>query len=314
MNKKILLAIILCFVTCISFLEIKIVSTRNNEKDNIEKAEIVTSFYPIYVIMLNLLDGIEDISVTNLTSNQQGCLHDYQLTTEDVRKLQHADLFVMNGGGMEAFMENTLSHYSHLNIVDSSKNITMLEGVGHHHEEEEAHEEEWNAHIWMNPDNYIKQVQTITDSLIEMKPLYEEKLRENSEAYIFKIEILKQKLDEGLQGLQGVKTIIFHEAFSYLCDYLKMEIVHCLDLDTEAGLNAGELAEVVKEIKEENVLCLFVEERYGESVAKSVGSQTDAKIYKMNALATGENSKDSYINGMEQNIKVLKKALQDGVK
>ena len=52
---------------------------------------IVTSFYPIWLLSLNLTRGIENLSVRNLAAPDTGCLHDYQLQTGDMKNLSDAD-------------------------------------------------------------------------------------------------------------------------------------------------------------------------------------------------------------------------------
>ena len=59
----------------------------------------------MYVLAENLTEGIDGIQVTNLTENQTGCLHDYQLTTSDMKLIDEADAFIINGAGLETFLE-----------------------------------------------------------------------------------------------------------------------------------------------------------------------------------------------------------------
>ena len=76
---------------------------------------IVTSFYPMYIATLNIVDGIEGVTVINLTENQTGCIHDYQLTTQDMRDIAEANIAVINGGDLEEFMEEVLAdHHRYL--------------------------------------------------------------------------------------------------------------------------------------------------------------------------------------------------------
>ena len=66
---------------------------------------VVTSFYPVWIMTLNLTRGLEDhVTVRNLAAPSVGCLHDYQLQTSDMKVLSGADAFVVNGAGMEAFL------------------------------------------------------------------------------------------------------------------------------------------------------------------------------------------------------------------
>ena len=69
------------------------------------KLNVVTSFYPMYIATANIVDGVSDINLKNLTSQTTGCLHDYQITTQDMIKLSDADVLVINGGGMENFID-----------------------------------------------------------------------------------------------------------------------------------------------------------------------------------------------------------------
>lgn len=67
---------------------------------------VVTSFYPMYIAALNIVDGVEGVRLENLSEPQTGCLHDFQLTPEDMKLLSTADVFVINGGGIESFMSD----------------------------------------------------------------------------------------------------------------------------------------------------------------------------------------------------------------
>ena len=67
------------------------------EKKTAEPFRIVTSFYPMYVATINITDGVDGVEVYNMTKPQTGCLHDYQLMTEDMKTLEKADAFVING-------------------------------------------------------------------------------------------------------------------------------------------------------------------------------------------------------------------------
>ena len=51
---------------------------------------VVTSFYPIYLFALNLTQGIDGITIRNLAAPNTGCLHDYQLSTGDMKVLNKA--------------------------------------------------------------------------------------------------------------------------------------------------------------------------------------------------------------------------------
>ena len=78
------------------------------EKKSDDKLKIVTSFYPIYLETMNITRGVSGVEVVNMTPPQTGCLHDYQLTPEDMKLLETADIFVVNGLGMESFLDKVV--------------------------------------------------------------------------------------------------------------------------------------------------------------------------------------------------------------
>ena len=110
-----------------------------------EEFLLVTSFYPMYVLAENLTNGVEGVTVANLTENQTGCLHDYQLTSGDMKLLSSADAFLINGAGMELFLDKVIVQKATLPVIEASHGIALLEGVAHEHDHGE-HAEEADVH------------------------------------------------------------------------------------------------------------------------------------------------------------------------
>ncbi|HWT27297.1 MAG TPA: zinc ABC transporter substrate-binding protein, partial [Mobilitalea sp.] len=71
-----------------------------------------------------------------------------------------------------------------------------------------------------------------------------------------------------------------------------------------------ELADIINIVKKDKIQFLFTEKQYGASVAKRIADETDAKVYVIDSAVTGDGTKDSYLNSMENNIAVIRKALQ----
>lgn len=277
---------------------------------------IVTSFYPVYIAAENVVDGVRGVSLLNLTENNGGCLHDYQLTTADMKKLEQADLFIMNGAGMESFIHDIINAYPDLTIVDTSQSADLLESVSEHHhegeseEEHEEHAEEMvNGHIWMNPANYVRQVEAICQGLSAAYPEGTTAFEKNTLLYKDKVEELGKELDslDCSAFQQGV--VIFHDAFAYLAERLSIQVVHAVSLDNDTALSAGEVAEIVDEIRENNVRLLFTEKQFSDAVPSRIAEETKAEICVIDSLVSGSMDKDAYLDGLKEDIQVLKKLL-----
>lgn len=125
---------------------------------------IVTSFYPMYVLTLNVTDGVDGVTVQNMAEQNVGCLHDYQLQTRDMVALEGADALVINGGGMEQFMDKVISLRADLPVIDASEGIEMFPSDEEHDHDahgHDDHDELYNAHVWLDPNRAMIQVQNI---------------------------------------------------------------------------------------------------------------------------------------------------------
>ena len=362
MKKKLLMLLGVFTVIIIASVVISKVANPRDIEKNEEEMMIVTSFYPMYILTANLVKDVPGVSVVNLTENQTGCLHDYQLTTQDMRKLVNADLLIMNGGGMESFIESVVSSYPDLEMIDASQGIEMLasesehnhdhgisEEEAHTHEDElgeeahthedelgeEAHDHEnglskeeshtheeeseeehthshgeYNAHVWMNMEYYLDQMENIYHGLVNKDPVNKQIYDNNYQEYRAEIETLILEYKQQLSNIQNTQVVIFHDAFAYLAQEVGLEVIYTINMDADTSLSAREVKEIIDEINLHSVKVLFTEEQYSDSIAESVAKETDANVYVIDSLVTGDVSLSSYVDGMRYNLKVLQEALQ----
>lgn len=293
MKKGIILVIlVLCLISTFY-----LVSKLEKKEDNFK---IVTSFYPVYVITSNIAKDIEGIEVVNMAPSNVGCIHDYTLTTNDIKKIEESDIFVINGAGMEENIENVLNNYN-LNIIDSSKDISLLKYI---HDDEE----EYNPHIWINPNNYLIQIENITNGLIKYDSKNKDKYLHNKEIYVDKIN----KLIDDMKSidLSNKNVIIFHESFEYLKDILNMNIKYVVSIDEDESLTTSMLRKIIEEIKKNNIEIAFIESQLDSNIINLVKNEVNIEFYTLDSLVTGDNTLDSYINGMNYNIAILKEVLE----
>ena len=258
---------------------------------------IVTSFYPMYVAAANVIGDVKGVTLKNLSEPQTGCLHDYQLTTEDMKLLSKADLFIVNGGGIETFLTDVASNYPELDIIEACQNVPLLEDG-----------EEENAHAWMSISDYRIQLATIESALEQADPEHADAYHENAKAYDEKLAALQEEQDEIRQAANGQNVIIFHEAYDYVAEDYGFNVSYVLDLDEERQVSAGEVADVLDQIQKDHVSYIFAEELYGSDMGKTVESESNVKVIYLDAYNRGDYSKDSYLTAMQSNIDKLREA------
>ena len=266
------------------------------------KLRIVTSFYPMYLHAINLTKGIKDVEVVNLTSPQTGCLHDYQITTEDMKTLSSADFLVVNGFGMESFLDKA-AEVSDLKIIDLSKNedIAPIEVNG-----------EVNPHVWLSITYAKRQVIYLCDRLSELDPDHSTEYKKNALEYVTKLDELRAHLHEELDRLPNKDIVTFHEAFPYFAKEFDLNIVSVIEREPGTEPSPKELAETIDKLKNLPVKVIFTEPQYSPEAAKTIAEETGAKIYTLDPIVTGEAnlaSSEDYINKMLDNMLTLIRAL-----
>lgn len=260
---------------------------------------VVTSFYPIYIMALNIIDGVEGVQVDNMAGQQTGCLHDYQLQSKDMKNLERADVFVINGAGMESFLEKVTDQLPELTVVNAGEGVPILEEGG-----------EENSHLWVSITNCIQQVKNISEGLAEADEQNAERYLANAQEYMAKLTLLRAKMHEELDDLPNRDIITFHEAFPYFAEEFGLNIVRVVNREPDSQPSARELAETIRLIRETGVKAVFAEPQYPQSAADIVAAESGAKVYILDPAVTGEETKDAYLNAMEQNLEVLKEALR----
>lgn len=279
-----------------------------------KKAEfqIVTSFYPMYIIALNVTQGIDGVEVSNMAGQQTGCLHDYQLQNKDMKNLETADAFIVNGAGMESFLDKVLEQLPSLPVINASEGIPLLvsgEEEVHYHEGHDHEEEDYNAHVWVSISNCIQQVENVTKELEKLDSKRAAEYRKNGNAYIQKLSDLRDEMHRELDGLPNRDIVTFHEAFPYFAEEFNLNIVEVVNREPDSQPSARELADTIRLIRETGVKSVFAEPQYSQSAAQVISKESGATLYTLDPAVTGEENADAYLDAMRANLEVLKQAL-----
>ena len=277
------------------------------------RLKLLSSFYPIAIMALNITDGVEGVAVESMAQQQTGCLHDFQMTTADMKKAETADAFLINGAGMEGFLDKISDQLPELPVIDSSTGIPLIaSGEDHHHDGGEGHDhdqEDYNPHLWVSITNCMEQVRNLSEGIIALDPEHEAEYRENTETYLEKLSALRDKMHSALDHVKNKDIITFHEAFPYFAEEFGLHIAAVINREPDSQPRAKELADTIRLVRETGVKALFVEPLYPETSADIIAAETGAQVYVLDPAVSGEWDKNAYLTAMESNLQVLEQAL-----
>ena len=270
---------------------------------------IVTSFYPMYVFTQNVVRDVPGVRVVNMASESAGCLHDYQLQTRDMVTLEGADALVINGGGIEQFMDKVIAQRPELPVINASDGIEMLCGEDDHDGHDHDHGV-YNAHVWLDPALAMRQVQNIADGLAAVDSENAEAYQRNAAAYKARLQALHAELSAQLAPLAGSAIVTFHEAFTYFADAYGLVVAGVIANDAGEEPSTRQIAATCDLVKQYQVKALFVEPQYPTKSAETIARETGASVFTLDPVVSGDGSPESYENAMRENARVLTEALE----
>lgn len=279
----------------------------------------VASFYPIYLFARNLTEGIEDVEIISLTTNDVGCLHDYQLQTSDMKALARADVFLINGAGMEGYLTMVYDALPALPVIDASQGVAFLcaddvhavASDDHHHDHSHEHEE-INAHIWLDVENAKTMVVNLCEGMATAWPHHRAALESNRDAYLDRLTALDAELEAMLAPVAGKPIITFHEAFPYFAQAYGVSIAGVISREPGDALSPAQLAELVLSMRDMGNPPLFIEPQYDDIAAMTLAAETGAAVYVLDPIVTGPVGDDAltfYEQMMRRNAETLVEAL-----
>lgn len=299
MKKKIL---IISLVIIIIIAGIIAVLANQKEKTENKNLKVVTSFYPIYIMTANIMQNVPNVELVNMTESNTGCLHNYTISTSDMKKIENANIYIQNGLELENFTDRIISSYPNLKVINSSVNVSEKIEF----ENEYGDEIEVNPHIWTNIQNYIIQVETICEKLCEYDSKNAKLYKENCTNYIQKLSAEKQKYKTELKGLEGKGVLCLNEGLEYVLEELNMDLATVETDHEESSISAETLKEIITYMKDENVKIITIDKDDNTKNAETLAKETGAKIYVIDSGLTGELELDAYINILDTNFSVLK--------
>lgn len=262
---------------------------------------IVTSFYTTYVFTKNITKDVPNVNVENMSDNHSGCLHDYHLDTKDMKKIENADVFVINGAGLESFLEKVYEKED-LYVIDASEDVELIQS---------KYEDKPNEHTWLSISNAILQVDKIATKLAEIDKDNADKYIENKNAYIERLKKLRNELRESLyDASKEIKIVTTHDVFAYFANDFDIEITDVIEREEGQSPTQKEMKAIIDNIKENDVCGIFIEPDYSNKLAQTIANESNVNVYTLDSVTNGDGDIYDYENKMKQNIETIRESIK----
>lgn len=281
------------------------------------RLRVLTSFYPMYDFACKI--GGDCIDVTNMVPSGTEP-HDWEPSTNDLKNLEKADVFIYNGADMEPWADDLLvSRSDTLRVVEASENVELRTTDGEHehaheHEDADHHHGDFDPHVWLDPENAKIEMEAIRDALCAADPENSTVFQSNYEKYAAELDALDAEFREKLAPLPNRTIVVAHEAFGYLCDAYGLTQVGIEGLSPDSEPDPGRMAEVIDFVRDHSISTIFFEELVSPKVAETIASETGAQAKMLSPLEGLSDEQAAagadYFSVMHDNLAALMEALK----
>ncbi len=286
------------------------------------KISVVATIFPPYDFAREITGEKADITMLLPPASES---HSFEPTPQDVIKIQNCDVFIYVGGESDEWVNDVLSSMDTSNmkiitLMDCVETVEeeIIEGMQDEEEEPtegEAGEPEYDEHVWTSPRNAKLIVQKISDTLCEVDPANAGSYRENTTAYLARLDELDAQF-QAVMDNAARKTIVFGDRFPfrYFADAYGLECFAAFPgCSTETEASAATVKFLIDKINAEKIPVVFHIELSNEKIANAISEATGAEVKLLHAChniskADFEAGK-SYIDLMTANVEALKEAL-----
>ena len=261
------------------------------------KIKVVSTFSILGDMVQNI--GGNNIELTTLVgANGDG--HVYEPTPADAKSVAAADVVFVNGLGFEGWIDRLVKASGY-----KGKVIIATEGI-----KELKFEGELDPHAWQDLSNGRIYIKNIKNALTDVDPKNSNLYKKNFIAYDKILESMDKSTKDKFADIpkKNRKVITSHDAFLYFGRAYGIDFRSPVGVTTESEPSAGELAELITEMRKDNIKALFAENitdpRLIKQLAKEVNAQIGGTLYS-DALSDNSEPANTYINMFKYNVNEL---------
>jgi ABC-type Zn uptake system ZnuABC Zn-binding protein ZnuA len=248
--------------------------------------------------------GGDDVEVVGLLAANADP-HEYEPRPDDLQALFDADLVVRSGGDVDDWLTEAIE-----GAGSDAPVLTLIDHV-------DAVEDD--PHWWQDPRNALRAVGAIEGALADADPAHAAAYAAKTRAYDARL----RRLDRAVAACIGKvpaarrKLVTTHDALGYYARRYGLEVIGAVipSLSTSGQPSAGETAELVDTIRDEDVRAVFAESSVDASVEEAIARETGAAVGRplwADTLGPPGSGGETYVASIAANTRALVDGFTDG--
>jgi len=265
--------------------------------------EIVVSIKPLHSLVSAVTEGSNSVS---LVIDGSMTPHNFALKPSHAKLLNNAKVLFYIDDEFESGLKKTvkgLPKSVKVIRVSKMKKLRLLSTRADDNWEEDGHDHHDHGHssndlhIWLDPNNAIEIVKSITQELSAIYPENINIYKKNAKNIIKEIKTTDLLIKSMLEPVRNKPYIVFHDAYQYFEKAYSLKSVGSILVDPELPASAKRIIKIRSKIKSLNAHCVFKEPQFRAKIVKTVIDGTTTKIGILDPLGADiKSGPDMYTN------------------
>jgi ABC-type Zn uptake system ZnuABC Zn-binding protein ZnuA len=235
--------------------------------------------------------------------------HGYEPRPSDAASIVDAGVVLRSGGEVDEWLDELVDNAGgDARVVDLIDSVETIEG-----------DDETDPHWWQDPRNAVVAVAAIRDALIDADPGGRATYERNAAAYTSKLRRLDRAIAACIDELpqDKRKLVTTHDSLGYFAERYGVEVIGSVipSLSTQAQPSAGDVAELVDQVRDEGVEAVFpeagVSQRLEQALAREAGVEVGEPLWA-DTLGDEDSGAETYIDAMSANTAALVDGMSGG--
>jgi ABC-type Zn uptake system ZnuABC Zn-binding protein ZnuA len=237
-------------------------------------------------------------------------------------------LFILNGGGLEETLEETLRNAApETTFVVAANGLTPRTpqpGEPLHEDETEASAEDeeepthaGDPHYWLDPQLVVAYVATIRDAFSAADPAGAAEYEANAAAYVDQLAALDTWIEDEVAAIPAAERLLVmnHVSHGYYADRYGFRIIGAVipSASTSESPTARHIAALTRTIEREDVRAIFVELGEHQGLAQQIADETGVRVIddlRDHSLSEPGGEADTYLEMMKYDTRRIVDALR----
>ena len=303
----------------------------NSHADVKTDIKVVTTIKPLHSLISRIMETRGEPQLIIEGTNNP---HTFVFKPSHANMIEEADIVFWIGEDLEAFMEKPLN-----SLAKNAKKIAFMDSDsieklkfrevnifddhddhGHHDDDHDGHEDEpddhaghhdghnhgeFDAHIWLDPENAKEMVKIIRDELIKIDPDGQRQYSVNAAGATLELDNLINSVEKELS--KDISYIVFHDAYQYFETRFGVKSAGALTLNPDVLPGAKQIADIQDLINDKGIKCIFSEPQYNPKIIETLGNDMNISTGVMDPLGAyieaGPSMYSELINEIANSIK-----------